>query len=225
MAAAAVALGVASAGDEVRPEIEVLDTECFLIRNLSTLEEQTRLFEYIGRHDKTPSNQPRAMVPAPKTLLLGEDGYPNIRYAFGEESVVGAMVEKGGEALRAKGLNVMGGAFDVCRYKSLSMAAIRYESPGGHCPPHVDHCNDSFVFLTSLGCTANFMVKGPTMDVQKRFKFCSGDMLVFNASSEAALLHSVVSIDEAGSRIGELLGSKFPVLRDHRYGVQCRMYF
>jgi len=69
------------------------------------------------------------------------------------------------------------------------------------------------------------MVKGPAMDRKTEFKFCSGDMLVFNASSEAAILHSVVSIDQSGSSSGELLGRKFPVLQKHRYGVQCRMYF
>jgi len=211
-------------GDEERPTLEVLDAECILIRNLLTLEEQTQLFEYIQQHDKTPSNLPRAMVPAPKTLQLGEAGSPNIRYKLGEESVVNAMVEKGAGVLQMNGLNVMDG-FDVCQYESLSMATIRYAAPDGRFPPHVDHCNDSFVFLVSLGRTANFMVKGPTMDVQKQFKFCSGDLLIFNASSQAAILHSVMSIDETGSELGELLGSRFPMLQNHRYGVQCRMYF
>eukprot|EP00927_Polykrikos_kofoidii_P027573 TRINITY_DN24204_c0_g1_i1.p1 TRINITY_DN24204_c0_g1~~TRINITY_DN24204_c0_g1_i1.p1 ORF type:complete len:261 (-),score=39.97 TRINITY_DN24204_c0_g1_i1:39-746(-) len=211
-------------GDEERLTLEVLDTECILMRNLLTLEEQTRLFEYIQHHDKTPSDLPRAMVPSPKTLQLGEAGYPNIRYQAGQESVVNAMVEKGAGVLQRNGLNVMDG-FDVCQYNSLSMATIRYEAPDGRFPPHVDHCDESFVFLSSLGRTANFMVKGPTMDEQKRFKFCSGDLLVFNASSKAAILHAVTSIDETGSELGELLGSRFPVLQNHRYGVQCRMYF
>jgi len=203
---------------------EVIDAECFLIRNLLTLEEQTALFEYIQRHDKTPSNLPRAMVPAPKTLSLGENGDPSITYAFGQDSPVNACVHMAGEILKEKGFNVIAG-FDVCQYRSLSMATIRYEAPDGHFPPHVDHCNDSFVFLASLGCTANFMVKGPSMQLQKRFKLCSGDMLVFNASTEAAILHSVVSIDETSSDAGQLLGTKFPVLQNHRYAVQCRMYF
>lgn len=211
-------------GDEEQPTVEVLDADCILVRSLLTLEEQTQLFEYIQHHDKTPSNLPRAMVPAPKTLQLGEAGSPNIRYVIGEETVVNAMVEKGARVLQMNGLNVMDG-FDVCQYESLSMATIRYEAPDGRFPPHVDHCNDSFVFLASLGCTANFMVKGPTMDTQKQFKFCSGDLLVFNASSRAAILHSVMSIDETGSKLGKLLGSRFPVLQNHRYGVQCRMYF
>eukprot|EP00420_Gonyaulax_spinifera_P002525 CAMPEP_0197926336 /NCGR_PEP_ID=MMETSP1439-20131203/98968_1 /TAXON_ID=66791 /ORGANISM="Gonyaulax spinifera, Strain CCMP409" /LENGTH=232 /DNA_ID=CAMNT_0043548865 /DNA_START=40 /DNA_END=738 /DNA_ORIENTATION=+ len=211
-------------GDGERATLEVLDAECILMRNLLTLEEQTRLFEYIQHHDKTPSNLPRAMAPAPKTLQLGEAGSPNLRYKFGEESVVNAMVEKGAGVLQKNGLHVIDG-LDVCQYKSLSMATIRYEAPDGHFPPHVDHCNESVVFLASLGCTANFMVKGPTMDAKTQFKFCSGDLLVFNASSKAAILHSVMSIDETGSEMGELLGSRFPVLRSHRYGVQCRMYF
>lgn len=205
--------------------VEVLDAECFLIRSLLTVEEQSQLFEYIAKNDKTPSIERRAMVPAPKTLLLGEDGQPSIKYAPGEASVVNELVEKGAEILRNNNMSVIGG-FDVSHYESLSMATIRYEAPEGHFPPHVDHCNDSCVFLTSLGCTANFMVKGPTTESQKKFKLHGGDLLVFNASSEAAILHSVLSIDEDGSRaVDQLLGSKFPALQNYRYGVQCRMYF
>eukprot|EP00930_Biecheleria_cincta_P074954 TRINITY_DN62153_c0_g1_i1.p1 TRINITY_DN62153_c0_g1~~TRINITY_DN62153_c0_g1_i1.p1 ORF type:complete len:228 (-),score=25.93 TRINITY_DN62153_c0_g1_i1:151-834(-) len=206
-----------------RITVEALDDECFLIRNLLTLEEQARLCEYIELHDKTPSNLPRAMVPAPKTLLIGEDGAPTRGYTCGEKTVVNAMVEKGAAVLQAHGLNVVRG-LDVSRYSSLSVAVIRYEAPDGRFPPHVDHCDESFVFLASLGRTANFMVKGPSMDEQRHFKFCSGDLLVFNASTRAALLHGVTSIDETSSESGELLASRFPVLRTHRYGVQCRIY-
>ena len=53
----------------------------------------------------------------------------------------------------------------------------------------------------------------------------SGDLLVFDASTAAAILHSVESIDEAASSDGEALAAKFPVLERHRFGVQCRMYF
>jgi hypothetical protein len=206
------------------PEVDVIDKECFLIRNALTLGQQVELFEYILHKDRTPAdNKPRAMVPAPKTLLLGENE-PSLRYARGDESVVNSMVANASEILRERNLHVVDSR-DVFDHKALSMATIRYEAPDGHFPPHVDHCDDSLVYLASLGCTANFMVKGPTMEAKKHFKFCSGDLLVFNASSKAAVLHSVVSIDEGGSRAGALMGEKFPVLQKHRYGVQCRMSF
>eukprot|EP00928_Gymnodinium_smaydae_P067808 TRINITY_DN50801_c0_g1_i1.p1 TRINITY_DN50801_c0_g1~~TRINITY_DN50801_c0_g1_i1.p1 ORF type:complete len:235 (+),score=26.97 TRINITY_DN50801_c0_g1_i1:49-753(+) len=222
----ASASDVDSACDHQRPMnvVEVIDAECLLIRNLLTLDEQTELFEYIQRHDKTLSNQPQAMVPAPKTLLLGDNGSPNRTYEYGQNSVVNVTVAKAGEILRNQNLSVLGG-FDVCEYSSLSMATICYKAPDGKFPPHVDHCKDSLVFLTSLGCTANFMVKTPAMSEKTFFKLHSGDMLVFNASSEAAVLHAVVSIDETGSRDAKCLGSRFDVLQNHRYGVQCRMYF
>ena len=70
----------------------------------------------------------------------------------------------------------------------------------------------------------NFMVKGPTMQTRFQFKFCSGDMLVFNASTEAAILHGVLSIDNGQSCPPEL-GDVFQKLRNHRYGVQTRSYF
>ena len=210
---------------------------CVLIRNLLPLSDQKELFEYIQENDKTPTRdnnnppRPRPMVPSPQTLLLGEDGNtPTIKYGFGDVSIVTRMVEKACNVLKTKTLNF---GFDdvLCQqqqYKSLSMATIRYEAPGGHFPPHVDHCDDSFVFLISLGCTANFMVKAPDMATEKTFKFRSGDMLVFDASSKASILHSVVSIDDEATsttRAGELLGREFPILQNHRYGVQCRMNF
>ena len=105
------------------------------------------------------------------------------------------------------------------------MATIRYEAPEGRFPPHVDHCRDSAVFLASLGRSANFMVRGKGETEVRRFQLRSGDALVFNASTEADLLHGVESIDLAASDAGEALAEAFPVFRTHRYGVQCRMYF
>ena len=54
-------------------------------------------------------------------------------------------------------------------------------------------------FCLSLGCTANFMVKGPNMSDKEVFKFNSGDMLVFDPSTEANILHEVKSIDEVSN--------------------------
>ena len=207
-------------------EVEVLDHECILIRKALRLEEQKTLFEYIQENDKTPSfgNKPKPMVPSPKTLILGED-QPSLLYKYGQKSVINDMVSKATKILEGKNFQVING-FDISqKFTSLSMATIRYESPHGHFAPHIDHCNDSYVYLTSLGCTANFMVKGPTMDAQKHFKFHSGDLLIFNASTKAALLHSVVSIDTEGNEDATTLGKLFPSFLNHRYGVQCRVHF
>ena len=217
---------IAYDGENEIYEVEILDKECILIRRALRLDEQKRLFEYIQENDKTPSlgNKPKPMVPSPKTLILGED-QPSLFYEYGQKSVVNDMVMKATNILKEKKLHMING-FDISqRFSSLSMATIKYESPHGHFAPHIDHCNDSFVYLTSLGCTANFMVKGPTMDKQTHFKFHSGDLLIFNASTKAALLHSVVSIDKEGNEDAKILGEQFPSFWNHRYGVQCRMHF
>jgi hypothetical protein len=207
------------------PELIVIDDACFLIRNALQMEEQAEVFGYIQSRDRTVHGR-RAMVPAPKTLTLsdgkGLEG-PNLYYEYGEESVINRMVSKATAVLEDNALHVIDD-FDVRQYKKLSMAAIQYESPDGRFPPHVDHCNDSFVYLLSIGCAANFIVKGPTMTAVNNFKLCSGDVLVFNASSQAAILHGVVSIDAEGS-CPDLLSRRFPILRNHRFGVQCRMHF
>lgn len=140
---------------------------------------------------------------------------PTLKFKPGDKSIVIHMVEKVNATMKRN---------DLCKYKSLSMVVIQYKSPDGHFPPHLDHCNNSFVHLMSLGCTASFMVKGPTMDEKREFEFHSGDMLVFNASTEAAVLHSVQSIGGSES-CPSSLRKAFPVLQNHRYGVQCRSHF
>merc|ERR1712012_1099951 len=132
------------------------------------------------------------------------------------------MVDKATEILKRNelGRSIEGVQLDA--HTSMTMNAIQYRSPDGAFPPHFDHCNGSFNYLMSLGCAANFMVKGPSMESPNHFKFRSGDLLVFNASTEAAILHGVVSIDDAGTCPAGL-GESFQVLQTHRYGVQCRL--
>ena len=173
--------------------VEVLDEECYLIRDFLESDQQAALFQYIQERDKTPwDSLPRAMVPAPKTLLLGED-QPSLTFEFGEASLIADMVVAATDLLPVD-------LFASTRksYRSISMATIRYEATeDARFPPHVDHCDNSYVYLASLGCTANFLVKGPRMAEKRTFKFRSGDLLVFNASTSAALLHGVCGIDEA----------------------------
>lgn len=203
-------------------EIEVIDTECILIRNLLGTEEQAAIFQYIQDHDCTPwDTMPKAMVPTPKTLLFGKQQYgketPALTFTLEEKNVLSELILSANECLRADD----GVDLDMSHtYKSLTMAAIRYHAPDGRFPPHCDHCNDSYVYLLSLGCTANFMVQGPGMTEKRFFKFHSGDLLVFNASTEAAILHEVCSIDTDGDASG--LSGTFRIMRDHRFGVQIR---
>ena len=209
------------------PAAEKVARECFLIHDALTFEQQVALSEYIASRDRTPPNEPRAMVPAPRTLVLGEDGVsPSVTYRRGDGSIMTRMGDAGGEGLERAGLGLESSeTADVTRYTKLSMATIRYEAPNGQFPPHVDHCGESAVFLVSLGRSANFMVRGKGERDVKRLSLRSGDALVFDASTEAGVLHGVESIDENASKNGEALAGCFPVFQNHRYGVQCRMYF
>ena len=202
-------------------EVVVLDTECCLVRNLLGMDEQADLLRYILDRDRSPCDKPKAMVSAPKTLRLGADEEPSLRFAPGQQSLVTGIIAKAIGILNRSQLGCTDNA-DLTSWVSMSMAAIQYESPDGYFHPHIDH-SDSIVFLISLGCTANFMVKGPKMEAPCLFKFQSGDLLVFNASTEAAILHGVVSIDDERSNPITSLGDTFQALRNHRYGVQCRL--
>jgi hypothetical protein len=201
--------------------IEVLvQNDCYLLRSLLRADEQATLFQYIQEQDRTPwDTLTRVMVPAPKTLMFGENK-PSLQFKCGENSLVGDMVETANEILERNNLG-----WSAQHYKALSMAAIQYKSPDGHFPPHVDHSNNSFVYLMSLGCTANFMVKGPDMTSKKTFKFHSGDLLVFKPSTDASILHGVISIIDGEGSCPVELGKDFPILQSHRYGVQCRVHF
>ena len=46
----------------------------------------------------------------------------------------------------------------------------------------------------------------------------------FDTSTEANILHAVVSIDGEDSCPGALAGA-FPMLRNHRFSVQCRLRY
>jgi len=110
---------------------------------------------------------------------------------------------------------------------SMSVAVIRYKPPNDNFPLHIDHTNNnSYVYLLNLGCSANFIVKGPVNNEKKKeFKFQSGDVLVFDPSSNAGILHGVSSINV----------NDFPTMDDgeeccipkdfqrFRFGVQCRV--
>jgi hypothetical protein len=208
------------------PKAEAVVRECFLIRGALSLADQLELSKFIASRDNTPTNEPRAMVPAPRTLVLGDDGTsPSVRFHAGDNSIVSNMVSNGLALLQREGLASMAVAEDISQWATGSMATIRYEAPTGRFPPHVDHCNKSAVFLASLGRSANFMVRGKGEQEVRRFKLHSGDVLVFNASTEADILHGVESIDEVASEAGDALADAFPVFRTHRYGVQCRIYY
>ena len=199
-------------------EIEVMDKQCYLLRNFFSIEEQIELFDYIQSHDRTDWNAPRALYPTPKTLrfrrVIDEESsedknnehpyMPHLNYKFGQKSVVTEMISKANEIIRGNIPRV--DDVDLSHYKNISMAAIQYDVPNGRMAAHIDHCQNSFVCLMSLGCTANFMVKGPNMGEKRIFKFNSGDLLVFNASTEAAILHEVVGI--VGDNINDKNGSK-----------------
>ena len=200
--------------------IEVLDKHCYLIRNALDIKEQITLFEDIQSRDKRSSagdQLPRALYPSPKTVPLG-DHKPSIKFGReAEKTVFSELVDKTNQTILATTTD------NLCQYKSITLSAIEYESSNeSHIlKEHVDH-DDSFVYLLNMGCTANFVVKGPNMGDRKFFKFNSGDLLVFDASTKGDVLHGIEGI-ESGCPLE--LANRFPILQNHRYGIQLRVRF
>jgi len=114
------------------------------------------------------------------------------------------------------------GVADNLRYDQYTVSVIRYPAPDGSFAEHIDHCNNpgAWVVLLSIGCTATFSVRGSRDDPKTFLKLESGDIMVFDPSTAAAVRHGVVSIEVA--TCPKALAEAFEDMAGHRYGVQCR---
>lgn len=125
-------------------------------------------------------------------------------------------------------------------YNRYSVGVIRYAAPNGSFPEHIDHCShpNGWVVLLSLGCKAKFSVRKsiPKDNIANaaekkkhnpkiHLELNSGDVLVFDPSSEAAVLHGVASIlpSTCPQALIDAFGEE--AMSNHRYGVQCRTGF
>ncbi len=68
--------------------------------------------------------------------------------------------------------------------------------------------------LFSLGCTANFWVKGKEMAKKQEFTFESGDVLIFNGSTELGILTCMIK--RSG---GNDIESKYDSIEDIQHGI------
>lgn len=208
------------------PTIEKVDQNCYLIRNALDQKEQSEIFQEILDQSQHTDNKPKAcMNPSPKTIIFDgnrstlqfdlDNNSPAIFNQFIQSMKKILFHENSGcEAMMKEGVK-------QCNH--LSMGAIRYKAPDGSFPDHVDHCS-SFVFLLSLGCTSNFAVRGPLLLEEEKyqvFRFHSGDVIIFDASSKANISHGVRNIisESCPSELGEI----FPSMQNHRFGIQCRV--
>jgi hypothetical protein len=210
------------------------DQSWLLQKHLLSQEEQLGLFGFIQEHDTTDwDNIPPCMNPSPKTLdLLQKNGDSSRTLCMNpsnkDNNVLVQIVKKALDSAGWFSQQEKGG-----KITTLSMAVIRYcpaetnsRTIGSTFPLHIDHCNDgSWVVLISLGCTANFRLKSPSMSRMETFEMKSGDVLVFDPSSAAAIVHGIDSIVfEEDTRVNWAgFGEQFEVLSCSRFGVQCRV--
>ena len=199
--------------------IEKITKNCFYVQNALSLEEQRDLTRFIKQRVKNKNIKSSAMIRSAKTLPIGEKNTPSVKFSNDDKDPPVIFVKKT--------IKILGRYIPSSNISGLSAAAIRYPAPEGRFPSHIDHCNDgSFVFLTSLGRTARFSIKDPDMEKSRVLAFGSGDVLVFDPSSEAKLLHSVDCIEKDSSTTGAALEREFPqLIAGHRIGVQCRVSF
>ena len=229
-------------------EVLIKDSPCYLIRNCLNLSEQISIYnDIISRSNDIDNTNNKCMNPTPKTLIFN-DNQSTLKFIKGDkdDNVYNQLI------IHHANANLQEYAYQnnnseltetltkmITSYasssssetsntspSSMSVAVIRYKPPNDNFPLHIDHTNDnSYVYLLSLGCSANFIVKGPTNNEKKEFKFQSGDVLVFDPSSNAGILHGVSSINVNDfSKVDD--GEECCIPEDFqrfRFGVQCRV--
>lgn len=201
------------------------DRPCYLIRNCLNPSEQISIYQDFSHRSKHTDNRSKpCMNPTPKTIIF-DGNQSTLKFSSDDNIYNKLIVQTANDALKKE---------EVLQKKhqqlatacntdttAMSVGVIRYQVPNGNFPEHIDHCNDnSWVYLLSLGCSANFVVKGNSPQSEKQqFRFRSGDVLVFDPSSDAAIVHGVDSIN----------GDEVPLLdcpeelQQFRFGVQCRV--
>lgn len=221
----------------------LVDQQCFWLRNALTTEEQIEVFSNLLECSKHTDNTSKpCMNPSPKTLIF--DGpTPTLRFGrfrTGDEdnnsssspltSVYDRLILQRAISLVSPrlrdGFNNNGpdSAPQQLAYNRYSVGVIRYKAPDDRFAEHIDHCNEpnGWVILLSLGCTARFMVAGPSDTAYRTIDMLSGDILLFDPSSQAAIRHGVASIvvSSCPSSLIEAFGDN--LMGNYRYGVQCR---
>ena len=204
---------------------EVLDDRpCYLIRNCLDASAQNSIYQDILHRSKHTDNRSKpCMQPTPRTIIF-DDNQSMLKFTDGDNIYNDLIVKTANDVLRKEEVLLKHQRFATAcntdaRITTMSVGVIRYQVPNGCFPEHIDHCNDdSWVYLLSLGCSANFVVKGSPSEKQQ-FRFRSGDVLVFDPSSDAAIVHGVSSIygDEAP------LSDSPEDFQKFRFGVQCRI--
>ncbi len=230
----------------------LVEKECFWIRNALTIEEQTKVFgDILERSNKVDNTQERpCMNPGPKTLIFNgnkstisfgkkrendedseNDDTPSSVY---DKFIIRRAISIVSDHVRGKTKN---GKVYGLEYDRHSVGVIRYKAPNGSFPEHIDHCNvpNGWVFLLSLGCKARFSVQqkppkkktntaaATIKETKKVFlELNSGDVLVFDPSTEAAILHGVNSILPSTCPGALVQAFVEEAMANHRYGVQIR---
>ena len=233
------------------PTVETLvEQQCYLIRNALSPKEQIDLFQDVLNQSQETDNSPkRCMNPSPKTIIF-DGNRSTIHYELLHNDrddrrddngmdVFNKMIQTVNKCLfRDGGNNNNNDVMELQHnhfptFNHLSVGVIRYPVPDGNFPEHCDHCKNSWVYLLSLGCTATFVVYNKeTMDEKLSFGMQSGDVLVFDASTEASIIHGVKNI-QPNTCPRELLDmlvdddttSSSLLLQNHRFGVQCRVRY
>mmetsp|Transcript_74063 Transcript_74063/g.66646 ORF Transcript_74063/g.66646 Transcript_74063/m.66646 type:complete len:247 (+) Transcript_74063:73-813(+) len=213
--------------------IEEFQKNVLLVRGILSIEQQLKLYEemigeekimvdrlkkYRGDNYKPPIKDGLISMYTKQKMggdLLEDEGI--------KDSIYDILLKKGMEIVE---INYKLKDITLKDAKLGHIQAAKYKTEEGKLKNHVDGIfhGPNAVFLFSIGCNANFYVKGPEMKKEKIFKFKSGDCLFFDATNKAKILHGIESIDP-GQTCPKQLKEKFESAGEYRIGLQMRAYY
>lgn len=188
-------------------QIQIFDHNCILIRNCLNIDEQCQLYEGIKNASlkckvSKVTQSLKNVTTATKLMSI------NVNNPNHKERMSPIFMQ-----LQNKIKNCLSSETNINighEYKETFIKSLEYKVTNGKLDGHYDKV-DGWVFIYSLGNTANFFIN------DKAFKFCSGDVLIFDTSRKANIFHGVSSIQT----------NSYPFylhkIKEYRISVQIRL--
>ena len=199
--------------------------DALLFVNVLSFQEQVAAMEAIEKGEKAcKSIQMVNKNPNSKTIMvinpnnhfqLKQRGSPIFNFLFGK---ILSLIEKS----KVKTCLPTMKDYNSNKLKCVRIKSLEYNVENGAIEPHCDGRN-GYIMIFSFGNIANFELQGSKMEKIKKFEFKNGDCLIFDASKNANIIHSISSIKK--DSFDKLLANKFKRLIDTRICVMIEFQY
>eukprot|EP01084_Bolivina_argentea_P220691 373975_1 len=195
---------------------------CVLIRNGLNIDEQCELYETLLISTKYPLDNKRYKNSKAMTceIVSKWDMFNPLHYKrdYGMR-ILDKYVNKSLQYLYTFKTKTI---YDINDYNKLQIRASKYTYPKGKLIPHCDGF-PGFIILIALGCDVNFMIKSHLFNNKNQeinFVFKSGDIVIFDSSTKANIIHEVKGV-VPNTCPNEIL-NKYSEFKQTRISIQWR---